>query len=54
MTVRELQVAARVKAGISARQIAAESGIAETAVITHRSSAYASMGVANLRELPLA
>jgi DNA-binding CsgD family transcriptional regulator len=49
MTARELQVAARVKAGMSARQIAAELGIAETTVITHRSSAYARMGVANLR-----
>jgi DNA-binding CsgD family transcriptional regulator len=54
MTVRELQVAARVKAGMSARQIAAELGIAETTVITHRSSAYARMGVANFRELLLA
>ena len=49
MTVRELEVAARVKAGMSARQISAELGIAETTVITHRSSAYARMGVANLR-----
>jgi DNA-binding CsgD family transcriptional regulator len=49
MTVRELQVAARVKAGMSARQIAAELGIAETTVITHRNSVYARMGVANLR-----
>jgi len=39
---------------MSARQIAAEFGIAETTVITHRSSAYARMGVANLRELLLA
>ena len=54
MTLRELQVAARVKAGMSARQIAAQLGIAETTVITHRSSAYARMGVANLRELLLA
>jgi DNA-binding CsgD family transcriptional regulator len=43
-----------VKAGMSARQIAAQFGIAETTVITHRSSAYARMGVANLRELLLA
>ena len=50
----EQQVAARVKAGMSARQIAAELGIAETTVITHRSSAYARIGVANLRELLLA
>ena len=54
MTVRELEVAARVKAGMSARQIAAELGIAETTVITHRSSAYARMGVANLRAFLLA
>jgi DNA-binding CsgD family transcriptional regulator len=39
---------------MSARQIAAELGIAETTVITRRSSAYARMGVANLRELLLA
>lgn len=54
MTVRELEVAARVRTGMSARQIAAELGIAETTVITHRNSAYARMGVANLRELLLA
>lgn len=54
MTVRELQVAARVMAGMSARQIAAELGIAETTVITHRSSAYARMGVPNLRAFLLA
>jgi len=39
---------------MSARQIAAEFGIAETTVITHRGSAYARIGVANLRELLLA
>jgi DNA-binding CsgD family transcriptional regulator len=50
---RELEVAARVKAGMSARQIGMELGIAETTVITHRSSAYARVGVANLRELLL-
>ena len=54
MSVRELEVAARVKAGMSARQIAAELGIAETTVITHRHSAYARMGVANLRAFLLA
>jgi uncharacterized membrane protein YphA (DoxX/SURF4 family) len=36
MSTRELEVAARVKAGMSARQIAADLGIAETTVITHR------------------
>ena len=54
MSTRELEVAARVKAGMSARQIAADLGIAETTVITHRNGAYARMGVANLRELLLA
>jgi DNA-binding CsgD family transcriptional regulator len=54
MSLRELEVAARVKAGMSARQIAVALGIAETTVITHRNSAYARMGVANLRELLLA
>jgi DNA-binding CsgD family transcriptional regulator len=54
MSTRELEVAARVKAGLSARQIAADLGIAETTVITHRNGAYARMGVANLRELLLA
>ena len=53
MSRRELEVAARVKAGMSARQIAAQLGIAETTVITHRSSAYARVGVASLRELLL-
>jgi DNA-binding CsgD family transcriptional regulator len=54
MTTRELEVAARVKVGMSARQIATELGIAETTVISHRSSAYSRMGVAGLRELLLA
>jgi DNA-binding CsgD family transcriptional regulator len=54
MSRRELEVAARVKAGMSARQIATELGIAETTVITHRRSAYARVGVASLRELLLA
>jgi DNA-binding CsgD family transcriptional regulator len=54
MTARELEVAARVKVGMSARQIATELGIAETTVISHRSSAYTRMGVAGLRELLLA
>ena len=44
-------MAARVKAGMSARQIAADLGIAETTVIMHLIGAYARMGVANLREL---
>jgi DNA-binding CsgD family transcriptional regulator len=54
MSTRELEVAARVKARMSARQIAADLGIAETTVITHRNGAHARMGVANLRELLLA
>lgn len=51
MSARELEVASCAKAGMSARQIARELGIAETTVITHRKSAYARIGVANLREL---
>ena len=54
LSARELQVAARVKAGMPARRIAAELGIAETTVIIHRNSVYARIGVANLRELLLA
>jgi DNA-binding CsgD family transcriptional regulator len=54
LSARELQVAVRVKAGMSARRIAADLGIAETTVITHRNSVYARIGVANLRELLLA
>jgi DNA-binding CsgD family transcriptional regulator len=54
MSTRELEVEARVKAGMSARQIAADLGIAETTVITHRKGAYARVVVANLRELLLA
>ena len=51
MTAREREVAARARAGLSARQIGRELGIAETTVISHRKSAYARMGVINLREL---
>jgi DNA-binding CsgD family transcriptional regulator len=51
LTPREEAVAARVKAGLSARQIAAELGIAETTVISHRKSAYARMGLSGQREL---
>ena len=40
LSARELQVAARVKAGMPARRIAAELGIAETTVIIHRNSVY--------------
>ena len=54
LSARELQLAAWVKAGMSARRIAAELGIAETTVITHRNSVYVRIGVANLRELLLA
>jgi FixJ family two-component response regulator len=53
LSARELQVAARVQAGMWARRIT-ELGIAETTVITHRNSVYARIGVANLRELLLA
>ncbi len=53
MSRREPEVVARVKAGMSARQIAAEFGLSETTLITHRSSAYARVGVASLRGLLL-
>jgi DNA-binding CsgD family transcriptional regulator len=51
LTAREREVAARVKAGLSARQIGLDLGIAETTVISHRKNAYARMGVSSLREL---
>ncbi len=51
LTPREAEVAARVKAGLSARQIAGQLGIAETTVISHRKSAYARLGLSGLREL---
>jgi DNA-binding CsgD family transcriptional regulator len=51
LTPREGEVAARVKAGLSARQFSAELGIAETTVISHRKSAYARMGITGLRDL---
>lgn len=54
LSARELQVAARVKAGMSARRIATELGIAETTVITHCNSVYAQIGATNHRELLLA
>jgi len=51
LTVREIEVAARVRAGLSARQIGLALGIAETTVISHRKNAYARMGVSGLRQL---
>ena len=51
LTVRELEVVARVRAGLSARQIGVALGIAETTVISHRKSAYARLEVTGLRQL---
>jgi DNA-binding CsgD family transcriptional regulator len=51
LTAREREVAARARAGLSARQIGLDLGIAETTVISHRKSAYGRMGLTNLREL---
>ncbi len=51
LTVRECEVAARARAGLSARQIGLDLGIAETTVISHRKSAYARMGLSGLRDL---
>ena len=51
LTARECQVAARARAGLSARQIGLDLGIAETTVISHRKSAYVRMGLSGLRDL---
>jgi DNA-binding CsgD family transcriptional regulator len=51
LTAREREVAARVLAGLSARQIGLTLGIAETTVISHRNNAYARIGVSGLRQL---
>lgn len=51
LTLRESEVAARAKAGQSARQIGRDLGIAETTVISHRKNAYARMGLSGLRDL---
>lgn len=51
LTARECEVAARAKAGLSARQIGLDLGIAETTVISHRKSAYSRMGLSGLRDL---
>ncbi len=51
LTARECEVAARARAGRSARQIGLDLGIAETTVISHRKSAYARMGLSGLRDL---
>jgi DNA-binding CsgD family transcriptional regulator len=51
LSEREREVAARAKIGLSARQIGAELGIAETTVISHRKAAYARMGLKSLHEL---
>jgi DNA-binding CsgD family transcriptional regulator len=51
LTRRECEVAARVKAGMSASAIARDLNIAETTVISHRKSAYARLGASNMRDL---
>ena len=51
LTPREREVAARARAGLSARQIGLDLEIAETTVISHRKSAYARMGLTSLRDL---
>ncbi|MEQ8348741.1 MAG: LuxR C-terminal-related transcriptional regulator [Sneathiellaceae bacterium] len=51
LSPRECAVAARVLAGLSAAQIAAELGIAESTVVTHRKRAYARIGVAGMKAL---
>lgn len=51
LTQREAQVAARVIAGRSAAAIAAELGLSENTIVTHRKRAYARLGVAGMKAL---
>lgn len=51
LTRRECEVAARAKMGLSARQIGADLGIAESTVISHRKSVYARLGLKSLHNL---
>ena len=51
LTPRECAVAARVLTGQSASRIAAELGIAESTVVTHRKRAYARIGVDGMKAL---
>jgi DNA-binding CsgD family transcriptional regulator len=51
LTSRELEVAARMLAGQSLREIAQEIGVAHSSAITYRERAYRRLGVQNFKEL---
>ena len=51
LTLRECQVAARVIAGRSAAAIAAELGLSENTIVTHRKRAYSRLGVSGMKAL---
>jgi LuxR family transcriptional regulator, activator of tox operons len=51
LTSRELEVAARMLAGESLRQIAEVLGVAHSSAVTYRERAYRRLGVQNLKEL---
>jgi LuxR family transcriptional regulator, activator of tox operons len=53
LTSRELEVAARMLAGESLREIADSLGVAHSSVVTYRERAYRRLGVQNLKELRL-
>ena len=51
LTNRELEVAARMLAGVSLREIAECLGVAHSSAVTYRERAYRRLGVQNLKEL---
>jgi DNA-binding CsgD family transcriptional regulator len=51
LTTRELEVAARMLAGESLREIADGIGVAHSSAVTYRERAYRRLGVQNLKEL---
>jgi DNA-binding CsgD family transcriptional regulator len=51
LTARELEVAARMLAGQSLREIAQQIGVAHSSAITYRERAYRRIGVQNFKEL---
>jgi LuxR family transcriptional regulator, activator of tox operons len=53
LTSRELEVAARMLAGESLREIAEGIGVAHSSAVTYRERAYRRLGVQNLKELRL-
>jgi DNA-binding CsgD family transcriptional regulator len=51
LTRREVEVAARMLAGQSLREIAESLGVAHSSAVTYRERAYRRLGVQNLKEL---